>query len=170
MEWPGQRVLDAADGDALLLHRLQQGGLGARAGTVDLIGHQQLAEHRAGHEAEAAPPFGLIQHLAADDVGRHEVGGELDALGRKAEDDAQGLDQPALAQARHADQQDMTARQQCDQGLIDYFLLAEDHPANGGSHLHDTNAQCFGRGQDGGGIIHAAAATGNRMWRGGHTA
>jgi hypothetical protein len=36
-----------ADRHAMLLHRLQQRRLRARAGAVDLVGHQQLAEHRA---------------------------------------------------------------------------------------------------------------------------
>ncbi len=37
----------AGNGDVLLLHGLQQRRLGARAGAVDLVGHQELREHRA---------------------------------------------------------------------------------------------------------------------------
>ena len=62
-----------ADGDPLFLHRLQQRRLRARACSVDLVGHQQLAEHRAGHEAKRPAAFGFIQHFAADNVGRHQV-------------------------------------------------------------------------------------------------
>ena len=47
VERPRQIVARAGDGDVLLLHRLQQRRLGARAGAVDLVGHQQLGEHRA---------------------------------------------------------------------------------------------------------------------------
>ena len=50
----GQIVAGAGDGDVILLHRLQQRRLGARAGAVDLVGHQQLREDRAGNEAEAS--------------------------------------------------------------------------------------------------------------------
>ena len=50
-----QVVIAAGDRDAVLLHRLQQGRLRARAGAVDLVGHQQLAEDGAGNEAERAP-------------------------------------------------------------------------------------------------------------------
>ena len=134
VERPRQRVLHAGDGDALFLHRLQQRRLGARAGAVDLVGHQQLAEHRAGDEAEAAPPVGFVQHLGADDVGGHQVGGELHPLGGQAQHGAQRLDQPALAQAGHADQQRVAAGQQGDQRLVDHLILAEDHPADGGAH------------------------------------
>ena len=104
-------MLHPGDRDALFLHRLQQRRLGARAGSVDLVGHQQLAEHRAGHEAEGAAAGGFVQHLAADDIGRHQVGGELHPLGREAQDGAQGFHQPALAQAGHAAQQHVAARQ-----------------------------------------------------------
>ena len=77
-----QVVALAGDGDVLLLHRLQQRRLGARAGAVDFVGHQQLGEHRALDEAEgAAAAVALLQHFRAQDVGRHQVGRELDALG-----------------------------------------------------------------------------------------
>ena len=85
MERFGQGVLDAADGDLMLLHGLQQGGLGAWAGAVDFVGHEQLAEHRAGDEAEIAAAGGtLLEHFAAGDVGGHQVGGELHALAAEA--------------------------------------------------------------------------------------
>ena len=40
MERRRQRVALAGDGDFVLLHGLEQGRLGARAGPVDLVGHQ----------------------------------------------------------------------------------------------------------------------------------
>ena len=54
VEGRGQVVADAGDGDVVFLHRLQQRRLGARAGAVDLVGHQELGEDRAADEAEAA--------------------------------------------------------------------------------------------------------------------
>ena len=69
-----QIVARAGDRDMMLLHRLQQRRLGARAGAVDLVGHQQLGEHRARDEAEIALAAGaLLQHLGAENVGRHQV-------------------------------------------------------------------------------------------------
>ena len=58
MERRRQVVAHAGDGDVMLLHRLQQRRLGARAGAVDLVGHQELGEDRAGHEAEGAAAVG----------------------------------------------------------------------------------------------------------------
>ena len=110
MEGPRHVVAVAGDRHVLLLHRLQQRRLGARAGAVDLVGHQELAEDRAGNEAEAALAAGaFLQHLGADDVGRHQVGRELDAARVEPEHDAHGLDQLGLGEAGQADQQRVAA-------------------------------------------------------------
>ncbi|MEJ0041182.1 MAG: hypothetical protein WDM81_02640 [Rhizomicrobium sp.] len=118
-----------------LLHRLQQRRLGARGGTVDLVGHQQLGEHRPRDEAEAALAAGLLQHFGANDIGRHQVGRELDALPVQAQDDAQRLHQLGLGEARHADQKPMPAGQQRHQRLLDHRVLAEDRPPDRLAHL-----------------------------------
>ncbi len=66
------------------------------------------------------------KHLGPDDVRRHEVGSELDALGLEAEDLAERLDEERLGEARNADQQRMAAREQRDQRMLDDDILAED--------------------------------------------
>ena len=87
----------AGDRDVVLLHGLQQRRLGAGRGAVDLVGHQELGEDRALDETEGALLAGyVLQHLRADDVGGHEVGRELHALGVEAQHLAQGLDQQRL--------------------------------------------------------------------------
>ena len=133
VEGLGQIVARAGDRHMLFLHGLQQRRLGARRGAVDLVGHQQLREHRSGDEAEAALAAGdFLQHLGAENVGRHQVGRELHALGIETERDAHGLDQLGLGQAGHADQQRMAAGQHGDQCAFDDDVLAEDHRADGG--------------------------------------
>jgi hypothetical protein len=42
-----QLVRGATGGDPVLLHRLQQRGLGLRRGAVDLVGEDEVREHRA---------------------------------------------------------------------------------------------------------------------------
>ena len=54
-----ERVGAALDGDAVLLHRLEQRGLGLGRRAVDLVGEQDVGEDRAGRE----------DHLAAAGVG-----------------------------------------------------------------------------------------------------
>ena len=144
MERARQRMILAGDRDAAFLHRLQQRRLGARAGAVDLVGHQQLAEHRARDEAERARGrFAFLQHFRAENVGRHQIGRALDALVVEAEHDAQRLDQPRLGEAGHADQQRMAAGQQRDQGLIDHLALAEDDVADLLAHSAEPLAERF---------------------------
>jgi len=139
--------------DVLLLHRLQQGRLGAGAGAVDLVGHQQLGEHRALDEAErAVAHVAFFQHLGAQDVGRHQVGRELDALAFHAQHDAQGLDQLGLGEARDADQKQVTAGQEGNQRLIDDRLLAINDLADGGTRRPQLAAQPLDIGEGGQGV------------------
>ena len=48
----GQRVGLPADGDLVLLHGLQQRGLGLGRGAVDLVGQHDVGEDRPLHEPE----------------------------------------------------------------------------------------------------------------------
>ena len=155
MEWTRQDMLHAGHRHAALLHRLEQGRLRARRGAVDLVGHQQLAEHRAVQEPERAPTVrAFFQHLAAQDIARHQVGGELDALARQPQHHRHRLHQPRLAQARHAHQQRMTAGEQGDQGEFDgVFLAVNRAPDLRAHHLqppterHDIGQQRVGVGR-----------------------
>ena len=131
-----QVVAHAGDGDVVLLHRLEQRRLGARAGAVDLVGHEKLGEDRAGDEAEVARAVGrLVHHLRADDVGGHQVGRELDAPRGQPEDGAERLDQLGLGQAGDADQQAVAAGQNGDERAVDHRLLAVDDLADGLARL-----------------------------------
>ena len=62
----------------LLLHRFEQGRLGLRRGAVDLVGQQQVAEKRPGRKLKGCRVG--AEDVRADDVGRHQIGGELDAV------------------------------------------------------------------------------------------
>ena len=69
-----------AAGDGALLHGFEQRGLRFGRGAVDFVGEDEVGEDGAGLEAEhfVASVVGFHDH-AADDVGGHEVGSELDA-------------------------------------------------------------------------------------------
>ena len=121
----------AGDRDVVLLHGLQQCGLRAWARPIDFVRHQQLAEDRTGDEAEAAlAARALVQHFAAEDVGRHQVRRELDAAGVEPEHDAHGLDQLGLGEAGEADQQRVAATEHGDERLLHHRVLPEDHIAD----------------------------------------
>ena len=75
----GQGMGGLADGDLPLLHRLEQRGLDLGRGPVDLVGEEDVAEDRAGLEAELALAALGIVDVGAGHVRGQQVGGELDA-------------------------------------------------------------------------------------------
>ena len=63
---------------------------------------------------------------APEDVGRHQVGRELNAVEPQVDRLGQLLDQQRLRQARHAAQQAVAAGEKRDQDLADDALLPDD--------------------------------------------
>ena len=76
-ERPRQRMAHAVDRDLPLLHRLEQRRLGLRRRAVDLVGEQEVGEHRSLAERQLAAI--AVDHHRAGDVARHQVGRELHA-------------------------------------------------------------------------------------------
>jgi len=127
-----ERVVEAVGltpgGHLALAHRLEQGRLGLRRGAVDLVGEEDVREDRPADEAELAAAAGgvLFHHLGAENVRRHQVGRELDTLELQREEPRDALHQEGLAEARHTDQEAMTARQERHDDLLDHRLLTDD--------------------------------------------
>ena len=92
-------------------------------------------------KAAAAVGAGL-QHLGAEDVGGHQVGGELHPVRDQPEHRAERLDQPGLGEARRADEQAVAAAEDRDQRLLDHLLLADDAPRD---HLARPHQPLAGR-------------------------
>ena len=123
-----ERVRDlvrlAADRDLPLLHHLEQRALDLGRRPVDLVGEQQVREHRAQRRPELAGL--LVVDARADEVGRDEVGRELDALELAADRVGDGLDRHRLGEARHALDEDVAADQQRDDEPLQEVVLADD--------------------------------------------
>ena len=96
----------------------------------------------------ALAALAFLQHLAAEDVGGHQVGGELDAAGVEAEHGAERLDQLGLGEAGNADQHAVSAAEHGDQRALDHLLLAEDDVADGGLGRGDMRGGRFRRPDD----------------------
>ena len=94
------------------------------------------------------PPGAFLQHLAAEDVGGHQVGRELDAAGVEAEHGAERLDELGLGEAGNADQHAVAAAEHGDQRALDHQLLAEDDVADGGLGRGDMSGGGFRRPDD----------------------
>jgi len=127
MEGPPQRPVLPRYRHLPLLHRLQECGLGSRAGPVYLVCHEQLAEDRAFDEAECPASIRPgIEHLRAQDVRGHQVGRELDAVPLEAHDRRKRVDKPRLAKSGEADQQCMAATKHGCKHKLHHLLLADE--------------------------------------------
>ena len=107
-----------------LLHGLQQSGLGAAGGTVELIGQKQIAQRRAR----------LVLHLSrlliikreAGDVGGHHVGGKLHPVVVQGQGPGEGQSHGGLAHAGDVLQENVAPGQNGQQRTGEHLVLAHD--------------------------------------------
>ena len=130
----------AADGDLLLLHRFQQRCLHLGRRAVDFVGQDDVGEERALLDVKVLAL--LVEHHGADDIGRQQVGRELDPGERRVHHLREGAHRQGLGQAGHALQQDVPAGQQPDEQPLHHLVLPHDHLADFG---RDPRAERFRR-------------------------
>ena len=114
-----------ADRDLVLLHHLEQRRLHLRRCAVDLVREEEVREHRAEVRVEGAGVRPVDPR--ADEVGRHEVGRELDAVEGSAENAGGGLDGQRLGETGNALDQQVAAGEQAGQDALEHLVLAGDH-------------------------------------------
>ena len=124
----GQLVGLALHGDPVLLHRLEQRRLRLRRRAVDFVREHDVREDRARREHHLAATGGgvFLHQVGAGDVGRHQVGGELDARELQVEDARHRVNEQRLGQAGSADDQAVAADEQRRQHLRDDLVLTDD--------------------------------------------
>ena len=123
---------------------------------VDLVGEEEVREDGPRLDVERA----LVRAVDArpDEVGRHEVRRELDALEGAAEHFGEGLDRQRLGQARHALEEEVAAGQEADEDPLEHRVLADDDPP-------DLEQDGLGGGARVGRIGEGAQVGGGRMGR-----
>ena len=121
----GKRMADAVDGDGLFLHDLEQGRLRLGRRAVDLVGHKNIGENRPGAKLKPARP--QVKHVRAQDVRRHQVRGELDALAVDPQEAGDGPRHQRFGGARHPFEQDVAAANKGQQHELDVLALPDDH-------------------------------------------
>ena len=139
---------DPVHSDLPLLHGLQQGGLGAGSGPVDLVGQHHIGQQGAGPVLEL--PGLLVIEVDARQVRGQQVRGELDALEVPADGSGKGPEEHGLAGAGDVLQQHMAGAEEAHQHQPDGVLLAHD---DAGAVMYDFIA--VGRGP--GNICHLSA-------------
>jgi hypothetical protein len=123
IEWIGA----SRGGDVVLLHRFEQRRLRLRRRAVDFVGEDDLREDRTLDETQPPGSAFLVENLRAGDVGRHQIGRELNAFEIEIEDVRDRLDQQGFREARHAGDQAVPAGEECDQYLLHHLVLSDDH-------------------------------------------
>ena len=98
-----------------------------RCGAVDLVGQDQLSEHRPGVKAERARA--TIEDRHTEDVGGQQVAGELDALELQPDQPCEHMGERGLAHAGYVLDQQVAARDQAGQREAQFVPLAEDDVA-----------------------------------------
>ena len=118
----------ASGGNAVFLHRFQQCRLRLGRGAVDFVGQHHVGEYRSALEFERfAPGLVLPDDVRADDVARHQIGGELDARELQVQNVRHGLHQLGLAYSGNAFQQHVAPREQAGHHPGNDFFVADDH-------------------------------------------
>jgi hypothetical protein len=116
-------------GDLVLLHHLEERALRLRRRAVDLVGQQQMREHRAPDDAQRVR--GRIEHGVAGDVRRHHVGRELHARVPERERFGQRTHEQRLAQPGHALDEHVPRRHERDEHLVEHRRLADHRLLDG---------------------------------------
>ena len=129
------------DRDLTFLHHFEQCTLHLGRGAVDLVGQQQVGEHRPKRCVELAGL--LVVNTSADQVSRHKVRCELDALEVASNGGTQALNSHCFCQARHTFDQNMASGEQTNDQPFQQQVLADDDLLDLEDHLFHQ----FGRGR-----------------------
>jgi hypothetical protein len=95
-----------------------------RGGAVDFVRKDEVREKRAVLGGEFAGA--RIVDERSDEIGREEIGGELDTLETRMEAGGEGFDGERLCQAGHAFEQDVSIGQQASEQAVYELFLADD--------------------------------------------
>ena len=121
-EWIGQDPSLALDRHLSLLHRLEQGRLGAGRRPVDLVDQQDVGEDGARDEAETA----ALEDARAEHVSRQQVRGPLDTTETHPERSAEGAGEQRLADTRDVLDERVAVGQDRDEEQADGAFVDND--------------------------------------------
>ena len=110
------------NGDLPVIHGFEQSGLRLGRRAVDLVGKQDIGEDRATLEFELLLDGGVDGN--AKDIGGKHVAGELDSLKAAIQGTREGLAQRGFANSRDAFDEQVSAREDGDQGEPDNVVFA----------------------------------------------
>ena len=115
--------------DLLLLHGLEESGLGFGWGAVNFVGENDIGEDGAFDEFESAATWliGFLEDFRAGDVTGHEIWGELDAIEVEGHQVGEGVNEEGFGEAWDAHEEGVTAGEDAGEELFDDRVLADDN-------------------------------------------
>ena len=103
---------------------------------IDFVGKHDVSENRPALKFENFAPRGIVgQHIGPGNVGRHQIGGELNAGKTETEDLSQTAHHQGFPNPRHSFEQTVAAANQRDKNLFDQFFMADDNARHLGFDL-----------------------------------
>ena len=123
-EGDGQGLGFAVNGDLVFVHRLKKSGLGARRSAIDFVGEEEVGKDGARDEIEIAVL--LPVEIVSDDVGREEVGRELQSFKTAAQGDRKGRSEGGLSDAGGAGHQGVSPGKKGSEQKVGGLLRSED--------------------------------------------
>jgi hypothetical protein len=152
-ERPRQRVRNAVDRHAALLHGLEKGRLGTRRGAVDLVGQHDVGKQRPRAKLELAAL--LVEDHRAGHVGRQQIGRALHARKAQAQGGGHRAHQQGLGDAGYVVEQHVPVGQQGDRYEARLVGFADDDAphlvGDRATQLGGSGGSVDGRGGRGGG-------------------
>ena len=112
-------------GDLVLLHGFEQGGLGFGRRPVNLVRQQDIGKKRP--LAQLKLVFIAVEYIAAGDVSGQQIGRELDAVEPQPQGGGKAVSHQGFGEARVILQQDVAAgREKCRHHPGDHIVLPDD--------------------------------------------
>jgi hypothetical protein len=113
-------------GDLAVVHGFEEAGLGPRGSAVDFVSQDDIGEERAGLKDEI---LALVpEDRDAQDIGGQEIGRELDSPKGTLDGPGDGAGQHGLPDAGDILDEHMAPREEPDQGELNGFGFAPNHP------------------------------------------
>ena len=148
-KWLVQPEALSADGDLLLLHRLEQRALDLGRGAIDLVGKDDVPEDGAALNGELARL--LVVDDRSDEIRGEQIRRELNPLEAAVDHRGESSDGECLGQAREPLEQHVPVGEQPDHQAVEHGPLADDdrlergfdssHERIGGAHAFIERAE-----------------------------
>ena len=109
-----ERVSHTSRGDLMLLHGFEQSGLGFGRSAIDFVSQNHVGKQRTLDEKHLSALGCFSENFSADNIRRHQIGCDLDALEFQMENLGDGFYQQRLGESGSAGDEAMSTGEQAE--------------------------------------------------------